>query len=170
MSGRKIKIYLQEDLHKHCRPPWIRLLGLVQCQPLLGLDFLDGSVLAPSWIGLLELDCSSFQPWTWIFFLFCRALTLNLDLYFFSFFSYPGGEQHCFDYCFVLILAWTLKNFHFFTSTFDLDFLFITTLIHFILKFLFCGIDSNFGFDFDSEFLFQPDFSLGSFVTDNDIL
>ncbi|PKC03427.1 hypothetical protein RhiirA5_423801, partial [Rhizophagus irregularis] len=69
------------------------------CQPLLGLDFLDGSVLAPSWIGLLELDCSfnfgfrflgsSFQPWTWIFFLFCRALTLNMDLYFFSFFSYP---------------------------------------------------------------------------------
>ncbi|CAB4404095.1 unnamed protein product [Rhizophagus irregularis] len=31
-------------------------------------------------------------------FLFCRALTLNLDLYFFSFFSYPGREQHCFDY------------------------------------------------------------------------
>ncbi|CAB5393180.1 unnamed protein product [Rhizophagus irregularis] len=47
---------------------------------------------------------------------------------------------------------------------------FFTTLIHFILKFLFCGIDSNFGFDFDSEFLFQPDFSLRSFVTDNDIL
>ncbi|CAB5393178.1 unnamed protein product [Rhizophagus irregularis] len=50
------------------------------------------------------------------------------------------------------------------------NFLFIATLIHFILKFLFCGIDSNFGFDFDSEFLFQPDFSLRSFVTDNDIL
>ncbi|CAB5355303.1 unnamed protein product [Rhizophagus irregularis] len=163
MSGRKIKIYLQEDLHK-------------QYQLRFGWTSLNywtswiGSVLAPSWIGLLELDCLSFQPWTWIFFLFCRALTLNLDLYFFSFFSYPGGEQHCFDYCFILILAWTLKNFHFFTSTFDLDFLFIATLIYFILKFLFCGIDSNFGFDFDSEFLFQPDFSLGSFVTDNDIL
>ncbi|PKY52671.1 hypothetical protein RhiirA4_470461 [Rhizophagus irregularis] len=73
-------------------------------------------VLAPSWIGLLELDCKlqsgfsldilslvldflvrHFDLGLGFSFLFCRALTLNLDLYFFSFFSYPGGEQHCFD-------------------------------------------------------------------------
>ncbi|CAB4494163.1 unnamed protein product [Rhizophagus irregularis] len=100
-------------------------------------------------------------------FLFCRALTLNLDLYFFFFFSYPGGEQHCFDYCFVLILAWTLKNFHFVGC--------------FISNFSFGDSNSGFFYYFDSFYLeisflwvflyrFQPDFSLGSFVTDNDIL
>ncbi|PKY61872.1 hypothetical protein RhiirA4_487453, partial [Rhizophagus irregularis] len=78
------------------QPPWIRLLGLVQCQPLLGLDFLDW--ITPSWIGLLELDCKlqsgfsldilslvldflvrHFDLGLGFSFLFCRALTLNLD-------------------------------------------------------------------------------------------
>ncbi|CAB4383321.1 unnamed protein product [Rhizophagus irregularis] len=68
---------------------------------------------------------------------YLEALTLNLDLYFFSFFSYPGGEQHCFDY-------FGDSNFRFFYY-FDLFYL-------------------------EISFLFQPDFSLGSFVTDNDIL
>ncbi|PKY58506.1 hypothetical protein RhiirA4_480481 [Rhizophagus irregularis] len=66
------------------------------CQPLLGLDFLDW--ITPSWIGLLELDCKlqsgfsldilslvldflvrHFDLGLGFSFLFCRALTLNLD-------------------------------------------------------------------------------------------
>ncbi|PKK66969.1 hypothetical protein RhiirC2_714465 [Rhizophagus irregularis] len=150
MSGRKIKIYLQEDLHKQLlirkskfkfgsfgfgskvlklsfilrpasisggyqlrfgwtslnywvpAPSWTRLLGWIKSG--FNLDILSSFnfgfrfLISKSIFFLIYVKCyANISSELEFLFLFCRALTLNLDLYFFSFFSYPGGEQHCFD-------------------------------------------------------------------------
>ncbi|CAB4404659.1 unnamed protein product [Rhizophagus irregularis] len=134
------------------------------CQPLLGLDFLDWikSGFSLDIVSLvLDFLVRHFDLGLGFSFLFCRALTLNLDLYFFSFFSKTFSLDFGFNS--TSVASFRISALEILT----LDF--FTTLIRFVLKFSFL-IDSNFGFDFNSEFLFQPDFSLGSFVTDNDIL
>ncbi|CAB4429712.1 unnamed protein product [Rhizophagus irregularis] len=111
---------------------WLDFFELLVASSLLGLDFLDWfkSGFSLDILSLvLDFLVRHFDLGLGFSFLFCRALTLNLDLYFFSFFSKTFSLNFGFN-------STSVASFR--TSALEILTLdFFTTLIRFVLKFSF---------------------------------